>query len=718
MKLTHPLVFGIVIVLLSGCKSKVKMPESKPAAYRLAESPSLYLQQHAANPVAWFPWGDEALQRAVAEDKLLIISVGYSSCHWCHVMEHESFEDTAVAGLMNAHFVSIKVDREERPDIDQVYMNAVQLMTGRGGWPMNVVALPDGRPIWGGTYFPKDDWMGHLEQLADLYANDRDRVLEYAQNLARGVQQLDLVPPNKADQHFHSDSLHERVTTWARSLDYDHGGPNRAPKFPVPAAYRFLLQYAVVEDDSALLTQVKTTLDRMIWGGIYDQVGGGWTRYSTDPYWKVPHFEKMLYDNAQLLQLYAEGYSYFRKPNYLETMYQSLDFLEDEFRQPSGGYASALDADSEGEEGKFYIFSEEELRAIIPADEWSLFADYFSVGPDGLWEGSYILLRISSDADFCSKRSLSLSDLRDLRASWIRALKAARSQRVRPGLDQKIITSWNAMLVSGFCAVYKATAAEPSTEKTSTREELNQNPSTRNPDTLRARAVALLNYLRTEHTNEEGALLRTPGGRLAYLDDYTWIIRAALDVYEITGDEDWLDYAMQLTLYTFDHFFDEEMELFYYNSAKAEKLVSRPLETEDNVIPSSNAVMAHNLFALSRYLDRPAFEKTALQMLWNMDSQMDRHLSSYAEWGRLYHYQTAGFQEVAITGPDAENVYRNIATHYRPLELCAWSSTPSERPLLRYRYSEVKTQVFLCEHGACQLPLIGDTYIKGLVVRR
>jgi len=719
MKRLHPLVFAIVILLLTGCKFNVNMSNSQPSGYRLANAHSLYLRQHAKNPVEWFPWGDEAFERAREKDQLIIISIGYSSCHWCHVMAHESFEDTAVAWVMNRYFVSIKVDREERPDLDQVYMNAVQLMSGQGGWPLNVVALPDGRPIWGGTYFSVDDWVSGLTQLADLYRMDREKVLRYADQMARGIAQLDLVPPNPKERQFHAEALDARVTQWARNLDYEHGGPKRAPKFPSPSSYRFLLQYASVQGDTALLDQVRTTLNRMVWGGIYDQVGGGWTRYSTDPHWKVPHFEKMLYDNAQLLQLYAEGYAAFQDASYLETIHQTTQFLEREFRQASGGYASALDADSEGEEGRFYIWSEEELRGLIPSDEWPLFEAYFSVNASGRWEGSYILLRTASDAEFAVKHDLSLSELRVLRASWLKTLFTTREVRIRPALDPKVITSWNALLVSGYCAVYRATAGDlPGTASADSGAVSAEGHNAAFPaDWYRTRAVELMRYLQAQHTDASGALQRTSTGGTGYLDDYAFMIRAALDLYEISGDEAWLQYALREAFYTFDHFFDEKSEMFYYTPAAAEQLVSRPLESEDNVIPSSNAVMAHNLFVLAHHLERTAFEKTALQMLWRMDEPMNRFLSSYPEWARLYHYQTAGFQEVAVTGPKAEQTVRAIFSWYRPLEVRAWTEEASELPLLRYRGSSEKTQVFVCEHGACQLPVDAETYVKGLAQR-
>ncbi|MDZ7848883.1 MAG: DUF255 domain-containing protein [Owenweeksia sp.] len=358
----------------------------------LNQESSPYLLQHANNPVHWQPWGDEAFEKARAENKLVIISIGYSSCHWCHVMAHECFEDSAVAELMNKNFVSIKVDREERPDVDQIYMTALQLMSGRGGWPLNVVTLPDGRPVWGGTYLPKDSWMQALQQLHKIHGQNPEKMEEYASRLTEGIQQAELVQLNESDPDFSRADADSMFHNWQADFDREEGGPNHAPKFPLPNNYEFLLQYGHLSEKNQALAQVVLTLNKMAWGGIYDQVGGGFARYSTDARWIVPHFEKMLYDNAQLISLYAKAYQKFNDAQYASIVRESITWLDREMTGPDGEFYAALDADSEGEEGKFYVWSEAELQQIIPDAQWDDFTDYYNL-TKGRWEEHIILVR-------------------------------------------------------------------------------------------------------------------------------------------------------------------------------------------------------------------------------------------------------------------------------------------------------------------------------------
>ncbi|MEM9022916.1 MAG: thioredoxin domain-containing protein, partial [Bacteroidota bacterium] len=422
---------------------------------RLVDETSPYLLQHAHNPVNWYPWGDEALDKAKAENKLLLISIGYSACHWCHVMEHESFEDTAVAAFMNEHFVCIKVDREERPDIDQIYMDAVQLLTQRGGWPLNCFALPDGKPFFGGTYFPKKQWLNVLDKVQEEYAQNPDKVTEYAERLTEGVQSTDLIAMNPEPPKFTWDGLQEAVRTWSENFDQEEGGPNRAPKFPLPNNYQFLLRYAHLTGDAALMDHVNLTLKKIAYGGIYDQVGGGFARYSTDELWKVPHFEKMLYDNGQLVSLYAEAYQATGDERYKRVVYETLAFVARELTADVGAFYSALDADSEGEEGKFYIWSKAELEELLGSD-YALVADYYNINQKGFWEhGNYILLRDRDDAAIAAEHELTTEALTERIERAKATLLEARAKRVRPGLDDKSLTSWNAIMLKGYVDAYQ-----------------------------------------------------------------------------------------------------------------------------------------------------------------------------------------------------------------------------------------------------------------------
>ena len=420
----------------------------------LINETSPYLLQHAHNPVNWVAWSDTIFERAAKENKLVLVSIGYSACHWCHVMEHECFEDEEVAALMNKLFINVKVDREERPDVDQVYMTAVQLMTQRGGWPLNCFTLPDGRPIYGGTYYPKEQWMHILKSLHHTYENEREKVNEYAANLHEGIISSELITSYTADPMFSGEKLHEMMLRWSKSFDREHGGDSKAPKFPLPSNYEFLIDYALNSGDQKVMTHVENSLDCIAMGGIYDQIGGGFSRYSVDLLWKVPHFEKMLYDNGQLVSLFTKAYKVFRKPLYKRIVHQTIEWLEREMTDDSGAFYSALDADSEGVEGKFYVWTVEELERVLQ-DDFLWVKELYEVNQKGHWEdGNYILLRRQSDDEFCQHMNWDAERL-EFELSRINSLLfSERTSRIRPGLDDKCLTSWNAMMLKGLCDAY------------------------------------------------------------------------------------------------------------------------------------------------------------------------------------------------------------------------------------------------------------------------
>ena len=432
------------------------MPEdSTKNANALIHESSPYLLQHAYNPVDWMPWGDAAFEKAKKEDKLVLVSIGYSSCHWCHVMEHESFEDEGVAKIMNDNFVCIKVDREERPDVDNIYMTAVQLMTGSGGWPLNCFTLPDGKPVFGGTYFQKNKWVEILESLSAGYKKDKAQYEEYADKLTEGVSQAEIITVAKDEIPFNREVLDSMIMNWKPHFDIVRGGNRRAPKFPLPNNYEFMTDYGMHYGDQEVLNHVDLTLTKMAWGGIYDQVGGGFARYSTDMDWKVPHFEKMLYDNGQLVSLYSKGYQRTKNPLYKEIVYQTIDWLEREMMTDKHSFYSALDADSEGEEGKFYVWSKDELKEVLGSDyDWV--KDYYNVGPKGMWEGHFILLRDQADSAFAASQGWDRDQLRKKVDKVNEKLLEARSSRIRPGLDDKSLTSWNAIMMIGLLDAYAA----------------------------------------------------------------------------------------------------------------------------------------------------------------------------------------------------------------------------------------------------------------------
>ena len=421
----------------------------------LINESSPYLLQHAHNPVDWYPWGKEALDKAKKENKLLLISIGYAACHWCHVMEHESFEDTVVAKIMNQNFINIKIDREERPDIDQIYMNAVQLMTGRGGWPLNCIALPDGRPVWGGTYFPKENWVDALNQISKIYNDDPKKLEEYATKLTEGVQKSDLITLNTTQASFSKIELDTIVEKWKKYMDFDLGGSVGSPKFPIPSNFEFLLRYAKQTNNQEIDLYVNNSLSKMAMGGIYDQVGGGFARYSVDSKWHIPHFEKMLYDNGQMVSLYSNAYLATKNPLYKTTVYETIQFIERELLDKSGGFYSSLDADSnndkgELEEGIFYVWSEAELKEVIK-DDFPLFKDYYNISSEWKWEHeNYNLHRTKSDKEIIDTHQISGKELKEKVKNWKSILLKQREKRSRPRLDDKILTSWNALMLKGY----------------------------------------------------------------------------------------------------------------------------------------------------------------------------------------------------------------------------------------------------------------------------
>ncbi len=659
-------------------------------ANALINESSPYLLQHAHNPVSWRPWSDDTLELAKKENKLLLVSIGYSACHWCHVMEKESFEDEQVARLMNEHFICVKVDREERPDVDQVYMNAVQLMTGRGGWPLNCFALPDGRPVYGGTYFPKDQWKNVLNSVAAVYRDEPEKAIEYAERLTDGIQKSELISMNPEPPLFSFDSLNKCVENWTKGVDNTEGGPNRAPKFPLPNNYLFLLRYAHLSAEGPLKQNISRHLDltlrKMAYGGIYDQLGGGFARYSTDMLWKAPHFEKMLYDNAQLVSLYSEAYQAKKDPLYKQVVYETLEFIRREMTSPEGLFYSALDADSEGEEGKYYVWKKEELESELGKD-FTLFAEYFNVSSLGLWEeGNYILLRKKGDKEIAALYKMEEEAL----SSKIRVMKekllSIRGKRIRPGLDNKVLTSWNAMMIRGYIDAYEAFAENKFLQT----------------------AVQAMNKLLKDVRRKDGGLDHTAGGVRpinGYLEDYAFSIDALIALYQATFEERWLEEARKLTDHVLLHFYDKVSGMLWFTSDLDRSLVARKMEVSDNVIPASNSVMACSLFLLGRYYDDKRFVEIPEKMLNNVQPYIAQYGPGYSNWGILMLQYASPFYEVAIVGNSVDEKRGELKKHYHPNRIFAGSKKESALPLLKERYVEGKTLIYVCENKSCKLPV-------------
>ena len=683
------IIIGSLLFFTTSCNSqheKNDMTEEHKYTNSLVNETSPYLLQHAHNPVDWHPWNEETLAKAKKEDKLLLISIGYSACHWCHVMEHESFEDSIVAKIMNDNFICIKVDREERPDVDQIYMTAVQLMNNRGGWPLNCIALPNGQPFWGGTYFRKDDWKKQILQMANIYKTDKNRVIEFAGRLTKGIQQTENIVENTDEIDFKWKDLDNMVSPWSEKFDNTEGGTNGAPKFPMPNAYNFLLKYGHLSNNPEVSEHVELTLDKMAFGGIYDQIGGGFARYSVDKYWKAPHFEKMLYDNGQLVSLYSEAYLKHQKPLYKEVVFETLEFIERELMAENGAFYSALDADSEGEEGKFYVWNEQELKSLI-IDDFSIFKDYYNINRKGLWEhGNYILLRKESKERIAKKHTISISDLESKIENWKKILMEERDKRIRPGLDDKSLTSWNSLMLKGYIDAYMTFGVKHHLD------------------------IALKNgnFIVNTQMSEDGKLLHSyKEGRStinAYLEDYSITISAFIRLYEATFDTKWLTYSEKLTEYAIAHFYDTQSGMFFFTSDLDPELVARKMEINDNVIPASNSVMANSLFDLGTILGKDNYKEMSIKMLNNVKPEMDSYASGYANYATLMLKQVSPYYEIAIVGEDAHDKTMEMNTRYNPNTLFIGSFKESNLELLEGKYVEGTTMIYVCENKVCQLP--------------
>jgi len=653
----------------------------------LISESSPYLLQHAHNPVNWLPWGTYAFDKARKENKLILISIGYSACHWCHVMEHESFEDEKAAKLMNAHFVCIKVDREERPDVDMLYMSAVQLMKGQGGWPLNCFTLPDGRPFYGGTYFPKEQWMTILENLHNLYSNDTEKVLQYATELTHGIKQGELIYSGKKEEFVVNYSVIEKsITNWKKRMDNTLGGPNHAPKFPLPNNYSFLLKYAYLFKDAEVMKHVDLTLQKMAFGGIYDQLAGGFARYSVDMQWKVPHFEKMLYDNAQLITLYSEAYRCNNNSLYKEIACGTIDFLINEWLSEEGGFYSALDADSEGEEGKYYVWQKDELQELL-GDEFPVFSDYYHIDGVGYWEQSnYILMRNENIVELLLKHNLTEKDLNRLILNCKEKLLSKREERVKPGLDNKILASWNGMMCKALCEA----------------------SLTFNNVSYKETALKNAEFILQKLIKADGSLYRSfSNGKSkidGFLDDYAFVIDAFLSVYLITQDEKWLNLAIKLSDYTVSHFYNPKADLFYYTGNSNEKLAVRTTEVNDNVIPASNSQMAINLFRLSKITGQETYSVLSVKMLQNVAESIMQYGEGYSNWASLYIDLLNNVSEVCIVGKDVNEIIKSLYEHYLPNAIFVVAASGSELDILKNRFVEGKSMIYVCKNRTCQLP--------------
>ena len=679
-------------MLCFGCsQNKAKQNNSRQSNELINES-SPYLLQHAYNPVDWKPWSEKAINEAKSQQKLMIISIGYAACHWCHVMEKESFENDSIAKLMNEKFINIKVDREERPDVDQVYINAVQLMTGSAGWPLNCITLPDGKPIFGGTYFTKKQWQKILVDISNLYETNPDKVVSYANQLTKGINETSLISFNDEEVEFKERTIQEWVNQLSEQFDFEYGGQKNAPKFPMPDYLNFLMKYNYYFKNNDIDNFLNLTLEKMSFGGIYDQIGGGFSRYSVDEKWHVPHFEKMLYDNAQLVSLYSNAYRQTKTENYKTIVYETLSFIERELYNSKGGFYSSLDADStnendELEEGVYYTWQSEELKSILKED-YSLFKDYYSIQSSMVWENNnYILNKSRDNKTFSQDNNIDINTLESKIKSWKTLLLKHREKRDKPRLDDKILTSWNALMIKGYLDAFKAF----------------------NEQEYLDIALKSANFIKNNLIGSEGELYHNfKKGKTSvkgFLEDYAIVISSFIDLYEITENKSWLEISKSLTEYSISKFYNSENGMFYFTESNLTSAIDRKTEIVDNVIPSSNAFMAENLFKLGHYFFDEGYNGKSSQMLKNILPTIKKNPSSYSKWLSLYLNYSQPFYELAISGKGSKEKLQELFSYYIPNILVSSSKENSDLPLLQNKYVEDETLIYVCTNGVCKLPV-------------
>lgn len=678
------LIITILAFQLSGCAQKPKK-EKHAHTNALVNETSPYLLQHAHNPVNWIPWSDDIYTKAQAENKLVIVSIGYSSCHWCHVMETESFENDSIAQYMNDHFICVKVDREERMDVDQVYMSSVSMLTENTGWPLNCFVLPNGDLFHGGTYYSPDGWIKLLKNVQEAFVKSPQELQSYADQIKTGISSNQFIEIGQDSGAISQDELKESITSIQPYWDLKYGGFKGNTKFPMTSVFNLMLNHAYLEKDTAVLNQITMTLDQMMRGGIYDQIGGGFSRYTTDEKWKVPHFEKTLYNNGQLLTVYSNAFKMTKNKSYQHTIEQTIEWLKREMMSKDNSFYSALDADSDGEEGKFYVWSKNELKDILGSDfDWV--REYYNVNYQGLWEeDKYILLRTESDANFASKMKWTSKDLHANVKRVNDILLEKRSERIRPGTDDKSITSWNSMTISGLVSAYEALGNE---------EYL----------TL---AKNNMKWILKDQLKKDGSLFHTAkDGKSSidgFLDDYAFTIKALVDLYEVTFDESYLTQAEHLLRYTNTHFNIEKRPFYYYSNGN-ESLAVRPIELNDRVIPSSNSVMVENLIKLGTLFENSEYLSQANSMMRQMKENITLKSYSYANWYNQSLLLSYPLNEIAITGNSSLIKLKTLNQNHLPNAIIM-GGTKSTLPLTQGKFDSNSTRIFVCQKKVCQLPV-------------
>jgi uncharacterized protein len=675
----------------------------------LIKETSPYLLQHAHNPVDWYPWNDEALQKARSENKPILVSIGYSACHWCHVMERESFEDEHIAAVMNKYFVNIKVDREERPDLDHIYMDAVQTISGSGGWPLNVFLTPDCKPFYGGTYFPpkrlsnRPSWKEVLESIVDAFDKKNPEIINQAESLTQHISQSNSVAVQNINEKdfakvFNPSTMEEIFNNIMNNADKIDGGFGLAPKFPQTFTIQFLLHYYYYTKNEIAKKQACLSLDKMIAGGIYDHLGGGFARYSTDTKWLAPHFEKMLYDNALLIIVLSEAYQLTKKDLYADTIKQTMEFIKREMLSAQNGFYSALDADSENEEGKYYVWNKKELDDILQTES-ELFCEYYGVTAHGNWENKNILHTPVDINEFASKKNIDVEKLSSKLETARQKLLAQRNKRVRPLVDDKIILSWNALMNSACSKAFEALGIEEYKEL----------------------AIANMDFVLKKFKQDDqyyfAHCFKNDQKKFpAFLDDHTFLIASLIQLQEITGDTSYLTKAKEITSFLIANFEDKDAGLFFYNHQSQKDIILRKKELYDAAIPSGNSVMILNLLYLSVIFDEPGWKQKAVDCCISINKLIIKYPTSFGVWATVLQAITYIIPEVVITGEKLNLISKQLLSNFIPFKIFQSASFENNHfPLLRGKPVTAKPLIFLCKGYHCQPPVTETTELIQLL---
>ena len=673
----------LILSIIYSCNSEVNINSINQN--QLNKETSLYLKQHAQNPINWQRWSNSIFDVSQELDKLIVVSIGYSSCHWCHVMEEETFTNDSIANVMNENFINIKVDREENPDVDQAYMTASQLMTGMGGWPLNVIALPDGSPVYAGTYHTTSQWDDILKRIIRLKKDNYDGLKELANNVKNGVTDINTIYKREEISDFNPEFLKKNVESWKNKWDLNSGGDMAQQKFVSPSKYIFLLNYARIYNDNEVLQHVKKTLDVISSSGLNDFIEGGFYRYTVDNEWKIPHFEKMLYDQAQMISLYSLAFKVFKDEHYKNIAIETIDFLNSNMLSKDGLYFAAMDADTDGEEGKYYSFNREELDVISKNTDLKTFTSYYNIDIDNPWESDrYLLLpnRNNKEEYWLKLNNLSKDDLNNQKRIWESNIIEIKKNRTKPRIDDKIIVSWNSLAITGLVDAFEALNNKDYLDKAINMfDELNANSFKKNK----------LIHTYKENQFQEGVL-----------EDYAYLAKASMRLFQATGDESYFNFSKKITDDAISIFKDDESDLLRYSNNV--ELFTKLISVDDGVIPSPNSIIAEQLFNIGHVIFDDEYLNLSDNMVSSVQNVIENNINSYSVWANNILNRVESFYEIAVIGPESKLMTDEITNYFTPNTIVVQSKTESILPLFIDRFFEDETYIYVCQNKTCQRP--------------